>query len=245
MNSGKILITGATAGIGLATAQSLSQQGYELVITGRNPDKLASVANSLDSSKVTPILCDSESVEDVQSLGETLVGKGITLDGLVLNAGVYFPNELESTTLEAFDHTMNINFRGPFFTLQSLLSVMNPSSSIVMVSSLVVKKAFPTSSLYAASKAALEGLVGGLNLDLAGKGIRINCVRPGVTATEIQGKAGADEEAINGLKQMMASTPLGRILETSDIVPAIEYLLSPASVGMRGVTMDVDAGHAI
>ncbi|MDP2575228.1 SDR family oxidoreductase [Vibrio penaeicida] len=244
MSSNTILITGATAGIGLATAKSLSEQGHRLVVTGRNSEKLEAIVKCLQG-EVIPVLCDSESMSDIHTLGEKLRMDNIRLDGVVLNAGVYFPNELETTTLEAFELTMDVNFKAPYFTLQALLPVLNNPTSVVMVSSLVVKKAFPSSSLYSASKAALEGVVGCLNVDLAEKGIRINSVRPGVTATEIQGKAGMNDEAFEGLKSLMNTTPLGRILETSDIVPAIEYLLSPVSEGMRGGSLDVDAGHAL
>lgn len=244
MSSNTILITGATAGIGLATAKSLSEKGHRLVVTRRNSEKLEATVKCLQG-EVIPVLCDSEKMSDIQTLGEKLKTDNIRLDGVVLNAGVYFPNELETTTLEAFELTMNVNFKAPYFTLQALLPVLNNPTSVVMVSSLVVKKAFPSSSLYSASKAALEGVVGCLNVDLAEKGIRINSVRPGVTATEIQGKAGMNDEAFEGLKSFMNTTPLGRILETSDIVPAIEYLLSPVSEGMRGGSLDVDAGHAL
>ncbi|WP_394251748.1 SDR family NAD(P)-dependent oxidoreductase [Vibrio profundi] len=235
------LITGGTAGIGLATAKQLVQQGHHVVITGRNAEKLEKVAAGL-SGDVTAILCDSERHEDTLALGKRLQEKGIQLDGVVLNAGVYFPNPFDSTTLDEFEHTMNINFKAPFFTLQSLLPVLKLSSSVVMVSSLVVNKAFADSSIYTASKAALEGLVATLNLDLADRGIRINSVRPGVTATEIQKKAGMSAEGFGELQEAMTSTPLGRILEVSDIVPSIEFLLSKGSLGMRNAVLDIDAG---
>ena len=238
------LITGGTAGIGFATAKRLVEQGHHVVITGRNVEKLENASARLNGD-VTAILCDSENHEDTVTLGQQIQEKGIQLDGVVLNAGVYFPNSFGLTTLEQFEYTININFRAPFFTLQSLLPVMNLSRSVVMVSSLVVDKAFAESSIYTASKAALEGIVATLNIDLADRGIRINSVRPGVTATEIQKKAGMSEEGLVELQQAMTSTPLGRILEASDIVPSIEFLLSKGSLGMRNAVLDIDAGLAL
>lgn len=235
------LITGGTAGIGLAAAKRFVEQGHHVVITGRSAEKLARVSARLNGD-VTTILCDSEQHDDTVALGKQLQEQGVQLDGVVLNAGVYFPNSFGVTTLEQFEHTMNINFRAPFFTLQSLLPVINHSSSVVMVSSIVVNKAFADSSIYTASKAALEGLVATLNLDLADRGIRINSVRPGVTATEIQKKAGMPAEDFGELQEAMTSTPLGRILEASDIVPSIEFLLSKGSIGMRNAVLEIDAG---
>ncbi len=244
MNSNAILITGGTAGIGLATATSLVKQGRHVVITGRNQDKLDSVVAQL-GEKVTALLCDSQDLTAVQQLGEQLSQQQVRLDGAVLNAGIFFPNQLETTTLSDFEQTMDVNFKAPFFTLKALLPVLNNPASIVLVSSLVVRKAFPGSSLYTASKMALEGMMGVFNAELASKGIRINSVRPGVTATEIQAKAGMDDAAWQQMEAAMQATPLGRMLTVDDMVPSIEFLLSPQSEGMRSAALDIDAGMGL
>ncbi|MDK9776651.1 MULTISPECIES: SDR family NAD(P)-dependent oxidoreductase [unclassified Vibrio] len=244
MKSNAILVTGATSGIGLELARKLASEGYHVVITGRNKVKLDDVETKLGAN-ITTLLCDNENHHDVQAIGKEIQALNIKLDGVVFNAGVYFPNELGTTSLEEFELTLNTNFKAPFFMLQSLLPVMNNPASVVMVSSLVVEKAFVNSSLYTSSKMALEGLVGVLNLELAERGIRINSVRPGVTATDIQEKAGMSQEAFNGLKLAMKETPAGRILTPKDIVPAIEFLLSESSIGLRGAAFDIDGGLSL
>ncbi|PMJ91388.1 SDR family oxidoreductase [Vibrio sp. 10N.261.55.A7] len=238
------LITGGTAGIGYATAKSLSKQGHSVVITGRNAEKIEKTVREIHGD-VIGILCDSAKHEDTTGLGDAPELQGMKLDGVVLNAGVYFPNQFGETTLDQFSQTFDVNFRAPFFSLQSLLPRLNDQCSVVMVSSLVVNKAFADSSLYSASKMALEGFVSTLNVDLAARDIRINSVRPGVTATEIQGKAGMTKETLSELREAMTATALGRILEASDIVPSIEFLLSDASLGMRSAAIDIDAGFGL
>ncbi len=241
MSQNTVLVTGATAGIGLVTARALIEQGNKVVVTGRSQDKLASVRHELGSDVVT-VLCDNENRAQVDVLGSELRKQGITLSGVVLNAGVFFPNTLSETSHEEFDKTIDTNFRAPLFTIRSLLPVLENPASIVLISSLVVRKAFPQSSLYTASKTALEGLMGVLNKDLADRGIRLNSVRPGVTATEIQAKAGMDSESYAQLEQSMAALPLGRMLTPQDMLPAILMLLSDKTEGIRGAGIDVDAG---
>ncbi|MBG0758855.1 short-chain dehydrogenase [Vibrio cidicii] len=235
------LVTGGSAGIGLATTKALLAQGDRVIITGRNKEKLASVAQSL-SGDLHWLVADSGKLSDLQALGSMLQQENWHLDGVVLNAGVYQPNVVGESTEEAFDYTFDINVKGTFFTIQSLLPVLKKGSSLVVISSLVVEKAFANSSFYMASKSALEGLIAGLSLDLADSNIRINSIQPGVTATEIQGKSGMDEAQINELHQWMSSTPLGRILVPEDIVPSICFLLGDGSVGMRHAKLLIDAG---
>ncbi|WP_087016922.1 SDR family oxidoreductase [Thaumasiovibrio subtropicus] len=244
MTNKTILITGATAGIGLAAATHFIDQGWRVVITGRNRSKLNEVATRLGDN-VIAMLCDSEDLSAIEALAISLQSQDVFLDALVLNAGVFHPTTVPGTTVEDFDKTMSINVRGPFFTLQSLLPQLRNPCSVVLLSSLIVNKAFAGASLYAASKGALEGLMGGLNLDLAAKGIRINALRPGVTHTEIQGKAGMSDDDIAGLKHVMSDTPLGRIMVAEDLVSALDYLVSPASIAMRGATMDIDGGMGL
>ncbi|MBY8127406.1 SDR family oxidoreductase [Vibrio fluvialis] len=235
------LVTGGSAGIGLATTRALLEQGDRVIITGRSVEKLAEVAQSL-SGDLHWVVADNGKLSDIQALGDMLQRESWQLDGAVLNAGVYQPNIIGESSEEAFDHTFDINVKGTFFTIQALLPVLSRGASLVVISSLVVEKAFAHSSFYMASKSALEGLMAGMSLDLADRGIRINSVQPGVTATEIQGKSGMDDTQIAELHQWMASTPLGRILMPEDIVPSIRFLLSDGSLGMRHAKLLIDAG---
>lgn len=245
-----ILITGATAGIGLACAQHFIAQGERVLITGRNQEKLNRVSQQLkeqaeDDAQVIALLCDSADLSQIQAMSAKLQADNIRLDALVLNAGVFYPALFHDSTEDLFDQTYAINVKGPFFTLQALLPVMNNPASVVLVSSVAVRKAFATASVYSASKAAIEGYAGVLNVELADRGIRINSIRPGVTLTEIQHKAGMSEQDISELKNNMAGTPLGRVLATTDMIPAIAYLVSDASEGLRNAHLDIDGGFAL
>jgi Dehydrogenases with different specificities (related to short-chain alcohol dehydrogenases) len=104
----------------------------------------------------------------------------------LLNAGIFKASNFEGTSEELFDETMNINFKGAFFTVQKFVPILKNPSSIVLNTSIVVFKAFADTSVYTASKAALESIAKVLNIELASKGIRINIVSPGVTESPIQ-----------------------------------------------------------
>ncbi len=245
-----ILITGATAGIGLACAQHFIVQGERVLITGRNQEKLEAVSQQLktlaeDHNQVVPILCDSADLSQIKAMSAKLQTDNIRLDALVLNAGVFYPALFQESTEDLFDQTFAINVKGPFYTLQALLPVLNNPASVVLVSSVAVRKAFATASVYSASKAAIEGYAGVLNVELADKGVRINSIRPGITLTEIQHKAGMTEQDIAELQENMKGTPLGRVLTTEDMIPAIAYLVSDASEGLRNAHLDIDGGFAL
>lgn len=239
-----ILITGATAGIGFAAAQSLLLQGAKLVITGRNQTRLNHAVKAL-GEQVIPVLCDSANVEQIQQMVIELQRDNIQLDGLILNAGVFYPAPFEQMSLENFTSTMAVNFNGPALTLQALLPCLKNPSSVVFVSSVAVLKAFASAGVYSASKAAFEGLARVLNSELAPRGIRINSIRPGVTATEIQAKAGMDDAAISDFFESLSSTPVGRVLVPDDLIPAINYLISDASIGLRNAYIDIDGGFGL
>lgn len=242
MKGKHILITGGTAGIGRALAESLTAQGAQVIITGRDQAKVQQAAAAIGCAGY---VADSASTAQLQQLADALERDNIRLDGLVLNAGVFYPQALSSTTEEAFAQTMNINTRGPFFTLQQLQPLLNNPSSVVFVSSIAVTRAFPQAAVYAASKAAFEAIARVANLEFAPLGIRINSVRPGVTATDIQGKAGMTADQQADLFNSMDGTVLGRVMTPADQIGAIEFLLSDQSVAMRSAVLEVDGGYQL
>lgn len=248
MNQKHYLITGATAGIGLATARKLASAGHHLTITGRDTGKLQDAAAEiaqLGDGEVITQLCDSADMAQITAMAAALQRDGFAYDGIVLNAGIFLPQNFSDLSETNFDQTMAVNFKAPLFTLHALLPCLNNPASVVFVSSLVVHKAFPGAASYSASKAAFEAAARVLNLELAERGIRINSIRPGVTATEIQRKAGMSEKQIAELSGTMQDTALGRILTPEDMTAAISYLLSDASVGMRNAYLDIDGGFVL
>ncbi|MDO6746181.1 SDR family oxidoreductase [Gilvimarinus sp. 1_MG-2023] len=237
-----VLITGATSGIGYASAQMLKTEGYRVFITGRNQARLDRAANELG---VDAFLCDSTDADGIHNMAGQLKQRGVTLDGLVLNAGIFYPRTLMDESWDNIQTTMNTNFAGPYLTLQALLPVMRQPASVVFMSSVAVTKAHPACAVYAASKAAFEAAAAVFNLELAAQGIRVNSVRPGVTLTEIQQKAGMSEEDIAGLAESLKALPVGRILSPDDIVPAVQYLLSDASIALRNSHIAIDGGFGL
>lgn len=242
MNNSYTLVTGGTSGIGFETAKQLKQAGQQVIITGQNSLRVAEASQSLDC---LGFVADSNDLDSIQTLANDLKSKGISLNGLVLNAGMFQPQLFSETSIEVFDQHMNVNTKGVFFTLQALLPVMNNPSSVVFVSSIVVEKGFANCAAYAASKAAGEAMIRVTNMELADQGIRINIVRPGVTATPIQTKAGMDDAAQQALFSALDGTPLGRVLTPRDQAEAITFLLSDASLAMRNAVIQVDGGYCL
>ncbi len=242
MNNKTIVITGGTSGIGLSCAKYLIENDYQVIITGRNKSNLDEALQVL-GSKVKAYLCDSAKLNDITDFAKTLASEKIKIDGLFINAGIFKAANFEETTEAMFDETMDINFKGAFFTIQKMLPLLKNPSSIVLNTSIVVFKAFGQTSAYTASKAALESIAKVLNVELAQKGIRINILSPGVTKSPIQKKSGMTEEAIENLMEHFANnSPIGRILLPSDMAPIVEFLLSEKSMVLRNEKIIVDGG---
>ena len=251
----QILVTGGTSGIGFATAQQLQAAGHKVWVTGRSQknleraiaglNKIGVLRNQTQVPEVAGMLCDQSQPEQIQALVREFINKGITLDALVLNAGVFLPQMFEDMTVDNLSSQININAFGPLLLIQALLPLMNHPSSVVYVSSIAVDKGFASAVAYSASKAAFEGAQAALNLELAERGIRVNSVRPGVTLTDIQRKAGMDEAAIAGLKEAMGQTPAGDMLAPEDIAPAICYLALDDGQHCRNTCITVDGGYCL
>lgn len=243
-----VLVTGATSGIGLAAAQRFQQLGLRVLITGRRQNRLDQALHMLNQGAKHPVegwLCDQSDSNAIQQLANTLQQQKITLDSLVLNAGIFQPQPFAELTRENIDAHMEANFIGPALLVHALLPQLNHPASVVFVSSIAAQKAFATGSAYSASKAAFEALATVLNVELASAGIRVNSVRPGVTLTDIQAKAGMDEESIAALNDSLKQIPQGGMMTVEDIVPSIEYLALDGSRAMRNACLTVDGGYCL
>ena len=241
-NKKVVIITGGSSGIGFACAAYLLDMGYEVVITGRTESTLNSALDKL-AHKATGILSDTADLGSIDQLVQSVTEKFQQVDGLFINAGILQSATMENTTEEIFDQTMDINFKGAFFTIQKFIPIMRNPSSIVLNTSLVVYKAFAATSVYTASKAALESIAKVLNLELAFKGIRVNMISPGVTESPIQQKTGMSDESIKNLLEYFSNTsPIGRIVQPKDIAPILEFLVSDNSLVLRNEKIIVDGG---
>jgi NAD(P)-dependent dehydrogenase (short-subunit alcohol dehydrogenase family) len=242
MKNKTILITGGTTGIGLATAKLLSAEGAKVIVTGRNPATLAAAQKELPAGTVV-LKSDSGSLAEAQALGAEVKKHVGQLDGAFLNAGIGQFGPIESMTPQNFEDMFNINVRGPYFQLQSLLPLLANPSTLVLNASVVAELGFPTTSIYSATKAAVVSLGKSLAVELAPRGIRLNTLSPGPISTPIYNKLGFPAEAQKGFEDSMAAQSLFKRFGTADeVAKLVRFLLSNDSSYIVGDNITIDGG---
>jgi NAD(P)-dependent dehydrogenase (short-subunit alcohol dehydrogenase family) len=241
----KVLVTGSSRGIGLATAQRFLEQGASVVINGRSDDSVAAALKSLGSQeRVHGVAADMSRVEDCSRLVEQAVATLGGLDILVTAAGVAYPMPVEETNEELWDATLDINLKGLFFTCRAALTALRESRGCVVnvaSDSGVRGEAFLVA--YCASKAAVINLTKAMALELA-PDVRVNCICPGYVDTDMvrrdfieQSEDPAEIEAM-----LKHTTPLNRFAAPEEIANAICYLSGPDSTFMTGTSLSIDGG---
>jgi NAD(P)-dependent dehydrogenase (short-subunit alcohol dehydrogenase family) len=244
MTNKNILITGGTTGIGLATAQLLGAEGAKVIVTGRNPETLASAKKVLTGAVVLP--SDAGDLAAAQSLGEEVKKYVDHLDGAFLNAGIGTFQPIEAVTPKNYDDVFNVNVRGPYFQLQSLLPLLGNPSSIVFTSSIAGSTAFATASIYSATKAAIISLGRTLAVELAQRGVRVNVLSPGPIDTPILKKTGFPPEQQKAFEEMLVARSLLKRRGTSDeVARAARFLLSEDSSNITGTELIIDGGFRL
>lgn len=244
-----VVVTGATSGIGRATARRFAESGASVVAVGRKQDALAEVANEIESAgglalAVQADLCTSDAPRDV-------VGRAIDhwggVDVLVNAAGHIASGTIETTVLDAWDKMLDINLRSVFRLMQEALpSLIQRRGNIVNVSSVTGLRSFPGVLSYCVSKAGLDQLTRCAALELAAKGVRINAVNPGVVVTEIHKRGGMNEADYAAFLEHSKSThPLGRVGNTREIADLIAFLASDRASWITGATYSIDGGRAL
>ena len=239
--SGKIaVVTGGNSGIGNATARKLKELGANVVITGRNPEAVESAANELG---VMGVVADQASLDDIDTLVSQVKEEFGHVDVLFINAGVAAFAPVEHLSEEQFDTTMNVNFKGAFFTLQKFLPILRDGASVINLSSINAYTGMPNTAAYAASKAALNSLTRTAAYELASRKIRVNSVNPGPTNTAIFGKLGMPDEAIQEFASAMQDrVPLKRFGEPEDVASLVAFLASDDASFITGAEYNIDGG---
>jgi 3-oxoacyl-[acyl-carrier protein] reductase len=244
--SGKTaLVTGASRGIGRATALTLAQAGGQVIVHYSTGEKEATdvVTDILNAGgKAETIAADLRTADGPHHLAErvrAIVGE--RLDILVANAGIAVASAIEETKVEDFDKLFAVNVRAPYFLVQQLLPIMGNGSSVILLSSLAARAVVGNLSAYAATKGAIDTLVKHFASALGDRGIRVNAVAPGVVPTEMSNfsktEAGRDFTlGIQALKRM--STP-------EEIAAVIAFLASDQSQWITGDTLRVDGGSKL
>ncbi|KAI4214834.1 MAG: hypothetical protein LQ351_002547 [Letrouitia transgressa] len=227
--SGKVaLITGGSKGIGRATAIRLSRDGAGIVINYSSDSTAAEeVVKLIGDDRVLAVKADAGNIADIESMVKQAVDKFGRIDILFANAGILQMKDLESTKEEDFDRTMTLNVKGPYFLVQKAVPHMAPGSHVILNSTTncAASNVQPDYLLYNASKGAIEQMTRVLAKDLGRKGIRVNAVAPGPTASELFFRGKSEQ-----LLKIIASTnPYNKIAEPEEIADTIAFLSSSDS----------------
>ncbi|MDE1184714.1 SDR family oxidoreductase [Paraburkholderia sp.] len=237
-----ILITGGSSGIGLAAAQAFIAEGGRVIITGRDAAALDKAQTTLGANAIA-IQNDSGAPDSARELATALKAKNITLDAVFLNAGAARFAPLPDVTEDLWDATFNANVKGPFFQIQALQPLLNRGASIVINGSINARIGMPSSSVYAASKAAVISLAKTLSAELLPHGVRVNVVSPGPVQTPLYGKLGLDAAALEATAaQILSQIPVGRFGTPEEIASTVLHLSAPESAFIVGTEIIVDGG---
>ena len=232
-----VLVTGASSGIGRATAIECSKLGAKVVITARHEERLKETVSALEGDGHQLILCEMTSDDDLTNLVETVP----VLDGLVCNAGINKLVPIRQLKAEDLNHIFEVNTFSSIILLQKLMKKkkLAEDASVVYTSSISgIGAAAVGESMYIASKGALSAFVKAAALECSKKGIRVNAVCPGMVKTEMSDAYDLNE----GDNEDLKNYPLGRYANPVDIAWAIIYLLSNASSWVTGTNLVIDGG---
>jgi NAD(P)-dependent dehydrogenase (short-subunit alcohol dehydrogenase family) len=236
-----ILITGASSGIGKATAIECSKMGAKVIITARNVGRLEQTIKQMAGSDHEYIQADLSKSEDIKKLISILP----EIDGLVNNAGISKPTLTQFISEEVVNDIFLVNTFAPIYLTQGLLKQkrIKNKGSIVFTSSISGLACSEVGeSLYSASKAAINGFVKGAAIELATKGIRLNTVNPGLIDTNIFDEGIITEEQLEEKKKRY---PLRRFGKPEEVAYAIIYFLSDASLWTTGANLIIDGGYTL
>jgi len=237
-----VIITGASRGIGKATALIFAKNGYDLLLCYQTREEEARAAAEEAKAygvRAVPFQMDVASLSDCRRTAAKAMMEFGRIDALVCNAGIALPKLFTQTEEEEYDRLFGVNTKGVFFLTQAVAKEMIAAGggTIVTVSSMWGIAGASGEVAYSASKAAVIGMTKALAKELAPSGIRVNCVAPGVVDTEMN--ACYDEDA---MAELAEKTPLGKIGDPEEIARAVFFLASENASFVTGQTLTVDGG---
>ena len=239
------LVTGASRGIGRASALALAKAGAQVLVHySRGADEAKAVVDEIRKAggRAEALGADLAAPDGPHKLAaETRRIIGDRLDIMVANAGISKAATIEETTIADFDALFAVNVRAPFFLVQQLLPILGEGSSVILLSSLAAHAAVGTLAAYAATKGAVDTLVKHFAFALGGRGIRVNAIAPGVVATDMSNFAKTDE----GRDFTLAMQALKRVAGPDDIGGAVAFLGSDDARWISGDTLRVDGGSKL
>jgi NAD(P)-dependent dehydrogenase (short-subunit alcohol dehydrogenase family) len=238
------IVTGGSAGIGLAIAGKLTREGIITYVIGRDTEKLNAAVKELGSN-ARGIAFDMTALDKIPALAQQIAGQEGQIDILINNAGINQKKPLHDVTDEDFQRILMTNVTSVFALTREVSKMMvgRGQGSIIMISSMASQYGIPKVISYTASKAAVEGMTRALAVELSPLGIRVNCIAPGFIATNMSSTAlNSDPER---KQKVLSRTPMGKLGLPEDVANLAYYLASDESAFMTGTVIPVDGGNSI
>ncbi len=238
------LITGGTTGIGLATAKLFLKEGARVAIIGQDAQRVEAAGKELGEG-VLALRADVSSASDMAGVAAKLKSAFGSLDVVFANAGIAQPMPFSDVDAKHIDNQVDVNFKGVIYTVQSVLTMLNNPSSVVLTGTTMVEQGVAGLAVYSATKAAVRSLARTLSTELTPRGVRVNVISPGLIETPIYGKLGLPPEAVQEwASQLMAKVPASRFGQPDEVAKAVLFLASDDSSYMIGENILFDGGMA-
>ncbi len=237
-----VIVTGASSGIGAATARALGAAGACVVLAGRDEGRLQEQRGLVEQAggRAVTAIADLEDVDAAAGLVDTALEVFGSLHGIVHTASLFDPRPLADTSVESFELQWRTNVLAPWAITRRAAPLLQPGSSIVFIGSTTGTVGFPGCAAYTATKGAVQSMTRALAVELAPKGIRVNVVVPGYVRTPmLQPHLDANEGYEDWI---VANTPVARIGGPEELAPSIVFMLSGLSAYLDGATLIADGG---
>ncbi|MDQ1139538.1 SDR family oxidoreductase [Pedobacter agri] len=235
-----VVITGGSTGIGFATAKAFIEKEANVTITSRNAENLQQAAAKLNSSNLQTVVSDTSNIPGIDVLEKAVAASGKKIDVLFLNAGIAVFASIAEATEADFDAQFNTNVKGFFFTLQKLMPHLADGATVLFTSSTVATASNLGTSIYSATKGAVNKIAQIAANELAERKIRVNIISPGPIKTEGFDKVVATDDAQN---YMASATALQRLGDPSEIAKTVLFLASDEASFITGTELLADGGY--